>query len=144
MLASSANRGIHPILVDPSGRPSFVTVNRTGGVDAGHIDVSLWYLLVDRRGTILTIDVTEFNEARWWSPVEVQGHRPREPRPALPEVPREGIAPADQVVCCDRPLNPCSKVRDRARTERASRRPRQGVAHQVAFLSAKRRASAGG
>lgn len=64
--------GIDPVLVQPSGRPSFVTVTRTGGIDAGHSDVSLWYLLAGRRDMDLVIDVTEFNQARWWSPADVQ------------------------------------------------------------------------
>jgi 8-oxo-dGTP diphosphatase len=69
--------GIDPVLIDPSGRPSFVTVTRTGGVDAGHIDVSLWYLLVGHRDMNLVIDETEFNEARWWSPADVHAADPK-------------------------------------------------------------------
>jgi 8-oxo-dGTP diphosphatase len=63
--------GIGPVLIEPSDRPSFVTVTRTGGIDAGHTDVSLWFILVGYRGMDLTLDVTEFNEARWWSPADV-------------------------------------------------------------------------
>src|ERR1700722_4343735 len=47
--------GIDPMFAEPSGRPSFVTVTRTGGLDAGHIDVSLWFLLIGRLGLDLTI-----------------------------------------------------------------------------------------
>jgi 8-oxo-dGTP diphosphatase len=68
--------GIDPVLVEPSGQPSFITVTRTGGVDAGHTDVSLWYLLVGRRGMNLVIDVTEFNQARWWTPADMQAADP--------------------------------------------------------------------
>ncbi|MHB8296293.1 MAG: NUDIX domain-containing protein [Acidimicrobiales bacterium] len=69
--------GINPVPVEPSGRPSFVTVTRTGGIDAGHTDVSLWYLLAGRRDMDLVIDETEFNEARWWSPADVQAAGPK-------------------------------------------------------------------
>jgi 8-oxo-dGTP diphosphatase len=69
--------GIDAVLVEPSGRPSFITVTRTAGIDAGHTDVSLWFLLLGRRGMSLTIDGTEFNEARWWSSAEVQAADPK-------------------------------------------------------------------
>jgi 8-oxo-dGTP pyrophosphatase MutT (NUDIX family) len=69
--------GINPVLVEPSTRPSFVTVNRTGGVDAGHTDVSLWFVLAGHRGMSLITDVTEFNEARWWSSADIQTTDPR-------------------------------------------------------------------
>ena len=69
--------GINPVLVEPSGRPSFVTVTRAGGIDAGYTDVSLWFLLIGCRGMNLMIDVTEFNEARWWSSADVQTANPK-------------------------------------------------------------------
>jgi len=69
--------GVDAVLVDPSGRPSFVTVNRTGGIDARHTDVSLWFLLVGHRGMNLMIDVTEFGEARWWPPADIQAADPK-------------------------------------------------------------------
>jgi len=69
--------GIDPVLVDPSGRPSFVTVTRTGGLDAGHTDVSLWFLLLGRRDMDLEIDVTEFSHVRWWSPADVRAADPK-------------------------------------------------------------------
>lgn len=68
--------GIDPMLAEPSGRPSFVTVTRTGGLDARHVDVSLWFLLIGRLGMDLTIDLTEFNEARWWSQTDVRAANP--------------------------------------------------------------------
>ncbi len=69
--------GIDSVLVEPSGRPSFVTVTRTGGIDAGHTDVSLWFLLVGHRHMRLRIDVREFNEARWWSSTDLQAADPK-------------------------------------------------------------------
>lgn len=69
--------GIDPVLVEPQGRPSFIAATPTGGIDAGHVDVSLWYLLAGRRDMDLVIDVTEFNEARWWSPAQVQTADPK-------------------------------------------------------------------
>ncbi len=69
--------GIDPMFAEPSGRPSFVTVTRTGGLDAGHIDVSLWFLLIGRLGMDLTIDLTEFNEARWWYQADVRAANPK-------------------------------------------------------------------
>jgi 8-oxo-dGTP diphosphatase len=64
--------GIDAVFVEPAGRPSFVTVNRTGGIDAGHLDISLWFLLLGRRGMGFQPDLTEFNEARWWSQAEIR------------------------------------------------------------------------
>jgi 8-oxo-dGTP diphosphatase len=64
--------GIEPVFADPLGWPSFITVTRTGGLDAGHIDVSLWFLLIGQQDMDLTIDPTEFREARWWSQAEVR------------------------------------------------------------------------
>jgi 8-oxo-dGTP diphosphatase len=53
------------------GEPAFLTVTRTGGVDAGHTDVSLWFVVPTPREQPLTIDRREFRSARWWSPAEV-------------------------------------------------------------------------
>jgi 8-oxo-dGTP diphosphatase len=74
---ASEELGIDPIFAAPSGRPSFMTVTRTGGLDAGHIDVSLWFLLFGRRGMNLAIDLTEFNDVRWWSRAEVGAANPK-------------------------------------------------------------------
>jgi 8-oxo-dGTP diphosphatase len=68
--------GMDPTFAEPNGSPSFVTVTRTGGLDAGHIDVSLWFLVFGRRGMDLTIDLTEFNEARWWSLAKIRAADP--------------------------------------------------------------------
>src|ERR1700734_1457421 len=68
--------GIDPIFAEPSGYPSFLTMTRTGGLDPGHTDVSLWFLLVGRRDMDLTIDLNKFNEARWWSQADVKAANP--------------------------------------------------------------------
>lgn len=64
--------GITPQFADPARKPAFMTVTETVGIDRGHTDVSLWFLFVGQRGMPLTIDPTEFPEARWWSPSQVQ------------------------------------------------------------------------
>jgi 8-oxo-dGTP diphosphatase len=69
--------GVDPIFAEPNCSPSFLTVTRTGGLDSGHIDVSVWFLLVGRRGMDLSIDQTEFNEARWWSQGEIRAANPK-------------------------------------------------------------------
>jgi 8-oxo-dGTP diphosphatase len=68
--------GVAPTFSESSGRPSFITITRTVGFGAGHLDVSLWFLLVGRQGMDLAIDVREFNEARWWSPSDVRAADP--------------------------------------------------------------------
>jgi 8-oxo-dGTP diphosphatase len=52
-------------------QPAFLTVTRTVGIDAGHTDVSLWFVVAGRRAQPLTIDRREFREARWWSLADV-------------------------------------------------------------------------
>jgi 8-oxo-dGTP diphosphatase len=51
-------------------RPSFLTVTRTVGIDWGHVDVSLWFLLTGKRDMPIQIDHSEFTQARWWTPAE--------------------------------------------------------------------------
>lgn len=63
--------------IDPDGdgfeeRPAFLTVTRTVGIDAGHTDVSLWFVVKVDREQPLSLDHNEFREARWWSPAEVR------------------------------------------------------------------------
>jgi len=62
---------IEPVFVEVPSRPSFITVTRTTGADRGHLDVSLWFVLVGERDMALTIDRAEFTEARWWTPADV-------------------------------------------------------------------------
>jgi 8-oxo-dGTP diphosphatase len=65
--------GVEAVFRDGRCEPAFVTVTRTVGVDAGHTDVSLWFVLVGRRGMPITVEPAEFAEARWWSHEQVLG-----------------------------------------------------------------------
>jgi len=56
--------------------PSFVTVQMAGGVDGGHTDVSLWFVLVGRRDMELRPDPDEFHGVRWWAPAELRDAHP--------------------------------------------------------------------
>ncbi|WP_214402506.1 NUDIX hydrolase [Pseudonocardia lacus] len=62
---------IDPVFVQDPPRPSFLTVTRTVGADAGHTDVSLWFVLAGTRDMPVTVDPAEFTEARWWTHEEV-------------------------------------------------------------------------
>jgi 8-oxo-dGTP pyrophosphatase MutT (NUDIX family) len=46
--------------------PVMLTVTRTVGLTAGHIDVSLWYALKGDRAKPLTFDTHEFHTVRWF------------------------------------------------------------------------------
>lgn len=65
--------GVQAVFADPSRAPAFVTVTETVGVDHGHTDVSLWFLLRGRRDMPMTVDLTEFRAARWWTPADIAG-----------------------------------------------------------------------
>ena len=54
-----------------SSNPLFVTQTTTVGVDAGHIDVSLWYVLRGAMSAPLVSDTSEFAHIRWWTFDEV-------------------------------------------------------------------------
>jgi 8-oxo-dGTP pyrophosphatase MutT (NUDIX family) len=56
----------------PERDPLFLTVTRTVGIDHGHTDVSLWYVLHCDRDEPLTPDAGEFHRVRWWSPDDIQ------------------------------------------------------------------------
>jgi 8-oxo-dGTP pyrophosphatase MutT (NUDIX family) len=73
--------GIPARLLDGVPNPFFVTRTVTGGLDPGHTDVSLWYLLRATVDTPLTPDPTEFHAARWF-PLSAL------PTPADPHLPR--------------------------------------------------------
>jgi ADP-ribose pyrophosphatase len=47
-------------------KPVFITSTETVGKTAGHIDVSLWYVLRGDRNSPIHIDRTEFNDAKWF------------------------------------------------------------------------------
>ncbi|MET8795909.1 NUDIX domain-containing protein [Nocardia sp. NPDC004568] len=56
--------------------PLFLTITTTVGIDGGHEDVSLWYVLVADRSTEFTLDPGEFHAGRWWGMDEVAGAEP--------------------------------------------------------------------
>lgn len=59
--------GIEPPLLDGlTSNPLFVTQTTTRGIDAGHVDVSLWYLCRADSTQPLHPDPTEFRDTRWW------------------------------------------------------------------------------
>ena len=47
-------------------KPIFITSTETVGKTAGHVDVSLWYVLKGDRNTPVHIDRTEFHQAHWF------------------------------------------------------------------------------
>jgi 8-oxo-dGTP diphosphatase len=59
--------GVEAVFRGGQVRPSFVTVTRTVGIDAGHVDVSLWFVLAGTRDMAVAVDRAEFSEARWWT-----------------------------------------------------------------------------
>lgn len=60
-----------PLMAGLSTNPLFVTRTTTQGVDAGHVDVSLWYVCHADATVPLTPDPGEFHAARWWAFDEV-------------------------------------------------------------------------
>lgn len=56
--------------------PLFLTVTGTVGIDSGHTDVSLWFVLGLDRETPLTPDAGEFHSVRWWSRAELAAADP--------------------------------------------------------------------
>ena len=59
-----------------SREPVFLTVTRTVGMDSGHTDVSLWYVLPCDREQALVVDEGEFHQVRWWSRAELSDADP--------------------------------------------------------------------
>jgi 8-oxo-dGTP diphosphatase len=56
--------------VEVEVRPAFLTATVTGGIGAGHTDVSIWYLVPGDRGWSVP-EHDEFRAARWWTPPEI-------------------------------------------------------------------------
>jgi 8-oxo-dGTP diphosphatase len=54
-----------------SERPLFLSVTETVGIDFGHTDVSLWFLVSLRRDEPVGFDRGEFRTMRWWSADEL-------------------------------------------------------------------------
>lgn len=69
-------------------RPVFITVTRTvaSAADAGHTDVSLWYVLAGHRELPVTLDPREFSGGRWWSAEEVEAAQAAAARPGAVRV----------------------------------------------------------
>jgi 8-oxo-dGTP diphosphatase len=55
--------------------PLMVTCTPTVGVTAGHVDVSLWYLVRAQRTQRITFDETEFAAVKWFALSEVPVER---------------------------------------------------------------------
>jgi ADP-ribose pyrophosphatase YjhB (NUDIX family) len=47
--------------------PLMITCSETVGLTAGHVDVSLWYVVHARQSQPLVFDQQEFNEVRWFA-----------------------------------------------------------------------------
>lgn len=77
--------GIEPVLLDGlTSNPLFITRTRTIGVDHGHTDVSLWFVVAARVAQTLRPDEREFVAVEWW-PFD----RVSEPQARVdPELPR--------------------------------------------------------
>ncbi len=56
---------------DPIGPPLMVTCTETVGLTAGHVDVSLWYVVRSDRRLALHFDGGEFRAARWFAFADV-------------------------------------------------------------------------
>ncbi len=48
------------------GPPLMITASSTVGLTAGHVDVSLWYLVHAGPAPVITFDEDEFNSVRWF------------------------------------------------------------------------------
>lgn len=68
-LGVTADVGLHH-------EPLFLTITTTVGIDGGHEDVSLWYVLVADRRTEFVLDSSECHGGRWWRINEVAGADP--------------------------------------------------------------------
>jgi 8-oxo-dGTP pyrophosphatase MutT (NUDIX family) len=53
-------------LIDAPGAPLMLTIAETVGLTAGHIDVSLWYVIKADRHRALEFDRGEFHSVRWF------------------------------------------------------------------------------
>jgi ADP-ribose pyrophosphatase YjhB (NUDIX family) len=59
-----------------AAEPVFLTVTQTVGVDAGHTDVSLWYVATVGRDEPLSVDEGEFAAVRWWPRADIAAADP--------------------------------------------------------------------
>jgi 8-oxo-dGTP diphosphatase len=67
-----------------SSNPLFITQTTTVDADAGHVDVSLWYVVAATVATAVEPDASEFNATRWWSFDELRTADPNHFDPHLP------------------------------------------------------------
>jgi 8-oxo-dGTP diphosphatase len=67
-----------------TSNPLFVSLTTTVGLDAGHVDVSLWYAVAASTLDRFEPDLGEFRAIRWWSFGEVLAAPPEILDPHLP------------------------------------------------------------
>lgn len=72
-----------PLLAGLPSNPLFVTRRTTVGVDAGHVDVSLWFACHADATAPLAPDPAEFHEVRWWGLDEAASAEPGTTDPNL-------------------------------------------------------------
>jgi 8-oxo-dGTP pyrophosphatase MutT (NUDIX family) len=60
-----------PLVEGLSSNPLLITQTTTEGRDAGHVDVSLWYVFAVAQTTALRADEHEFAGVRWWTFAEI-------------------------------------------------------------------------
>ena len=64
------------VVAEPAAEPLFLTVTETVGIDAGHVDVSLWFVVELSRDQVLKPDTGEFHSVRWWTRDEIAAAGP--------------------------------------------------------------------
>lgn len=62
---------IEAVFLKNSQKPLFATVTTTVGLTAGHVDVSLWYVLRGDKHAFINFDKTEFTDVEWFSFEEI-------------------------------------------------------------------------
>jgi 8-oxo-dGTP diphosphatase len=55
--------------------PLFITCTETVGLTAGHVDVSLWYVLQGDKTKTFVFDVEEFSQINWFDHTEIPWHK---------------------------------------------------------------------
>ena len=75
-----------------SSNPLFVTQTTTVGSDAGHVDVSLWYVVAASIDDRFEPDPREFRDIRWWSFDEIGTRSTGDARPAPPPLRHQAAA----------------------------------------------------
>ncbi|WP_067540703.1 NUDIX domain-containing protein [Nocardia crassostreae] len=58
--------GIEPVFDVVADHPLFLSWTTTVGATAGHIDVSLWYVVRGERSREYPLDPVEFESGQWW------------------------------------------------------------------------------